>query len=268
MHPHHCRPRPRPRRRLRIAAPCAHGLRHAVCRHRDHYTKLAGLWASAWLLYLYALSSTTSSPPPSSLLRLLHLLRQPRAASAYSLSSFCTATVVETSSTGPLHSATWLCALPCTSGIGNTGAFLRPQRATGSGKLGTRLGLGGLTASSSLRPQRITIFIFLRRLRTTTIWLLLAGQWLHVRLPRQLRQPRLPYARHPRPWLFTLVSATSTSAQRAIIHMRLRQFCSNHSIHTALRLCLWGDVNPLLPIFGFFSSLVICSAPTVTVGEY
>jgi len=235
------------------------------CR-RDHYTKLAGLWASAWLLCLYALSSTTSSPPPSSLLRLLHLLRQPRAASAYSLSPFCTATVVEISSTGPLHSATWLCALPCTSGIGNTGAFIRPQRATGSGKLGTRLGLGGLTASSSLRPQRITIFIFLRRLRATTIWLPLAGQQLHVRLPRQLRQPRLPYARHPRPWIFTLILATSTWAQRAIIRLRLRQFFSGHNICIARMLCQRGDVSLLVPIFGFFSSLTVCSAPAMTAG--
>ena len=162
------------------------------------------------------MSSTTSLPPPSSLLR---LLRQPRATSTSSHSPFYTTTVVDTSSAGPLHSATWLCALPCTFGIGNTGTCLRPRRATGSGKPGTRLDLGGLTASSSLRPQRITIFIFLRRLRTTTIWLLLAGQRLHVRLPRQLRQPRLPYARHPRPWLFTLISATSTLTQRAIIYL-------------------------------------------------
>ena len=42
-------------------------------RRRDNYAKLASLWASAWLLYLYASSSMTSSPPPSSLLRLLHL---------------------------------------------------------------------------------------------------------------------------------------------------------------------------------------------------
>ena len=37
------------------------------CRRRDHYAKLASLWASARLLYLYATSSTTLSP----LLRLL-----------------------------------------------------------------------------------------------------------------------------------------------------------------------------------------------------
>ena len=100
------------------------------CRRHDHYDKLAGLWASARLLYHYASSSMTSSPPPFSLLRLLRLFRQTRAASASSPSPFCAATVVETS-TGPLHSATWLCALPCTSGIGNTDACLHPRRATG-----------------------------------------------------------------------------------------------------------------------------------------
>ena len=139
-------------------------------RRRNHYAKLAGLWASARLLYLYASSSTTSSPPPTSLHRLLRLLRQPRAASASYPSPFCAATIVETSSAGPLHSTTWLCALPCTSGIGNTGACLRPRRATGSDKPGTRLGLGSLTASSSLRPRRITVFVY----------------GASVRLPRQL----------------------------------------------------------------------------------
>ena len=62
--------------------------------------------------------------------------------------------------------------------------------------------------------------------------------------------------------------ATSTSAQRAIIRMRLRQFLSSHSIRTAPTLCLRGDVSPLISIFGFFSSLTVCGAPTVTAGGY
>jgi len=63
-------------------------------------------------------------------------------------------------------------------------------------------------------------------------------------------------------------SATSTSVQRAIIRTRLRQFFSGHSIRTAPTLCLRGDVIPLVSIFGFFSSLTVCSAPVVTAGGY
>ena len=181
------------------------------------------------------------------------------ATSASSRSPFYTTTVVDTSSAGPLHSATWLCALPCTSGIGNTARAFVPDALLSLANPVLALADGIILTLSSTHHR-----LRLQRFRATIVWCPLAHQRLHVRLPR----PRLPYARHPRPWLFTLVSATSTSAQRAIIHMRLRQFCSNHSIHTALRLCLWGDVNPLVPIFGFFSSLIICSAPTVTVGEY
>jgi len=133
-------------------------------RRHDHYAKIAGLWASAWLLYLYA-SSSTSSPPPPSLLRILRLLRQLRATMA-SPSSFSVATVVENSSAGPLHSATWLYALPRMSGIDKIGVCLRPRRAARSGKPGTRLGLRGLMASSSLRPRRITVFVYSTSVQT------------------------------------------------------------------------------------------------------
>ena len=52
------------------------------------------------------------------------------------------------------------CALPSTSGIGNIGVCLHPGHAARSGKPGTCLGLGGLTASSLLPPRHITVFVY------------------------------------------------------------------------------------------------------------
>lgn len=46
------------------------------------------------------------------------------------------ATAVEAFSAGPSNNSVWLCTLPCTSGIGNTGACHRPRCVPGPGKPG------------------------------------------------------------------------------------------------------------------------------------
>ena len=145
------------------------------CR-RDHYAKLDGLWASARLLYPYASSSTTSSPPPSSLLRQLHLLQQPRAASA-SPSAFCTTTAFETSA-GPLHSATWLCAP----------FYVRYWQHWQTRYLPRPWRFDGIILASSSTHHRFRLL----RLRATTVLRPLVRQRLYVRLPLHRLPRHLP----------------------------------------------------------------------------
>ena len=148
------------------------------CRRRDHYAKLASLWASARLLFLHASSSTTSSPPPSSLLRLLRLLQQPRAASASSPSPFCAATVIETSSAGPLHSATWLCAP----------FYVRYWQHWQTRYLPRPWRFDGIILASSSTHHRFRLL----RLRATTVLRPLVRQRLYVRLPLHRLPRHLP----------------------------------------------------------------------------
>ena len=60
-----------------------------------------------------------------------------------------------------------------------------------------------------------------------------------------LCRPRLLYAWQPRPWLFTLISAFSTSAQRAIIRMSYSSFSTPVAASTPRWCYDSGDVNPL-----------------------
>jgi hypothetical protein len=66
-------------------------------------------------------------------------------------------------------------------------------------------------------------------------------------------------------------TSTSTSAISALrgchLHVVLTSFCSNHSIHVITTLQLRGDISSSDSIFGLFSSLTVCGAPTVTAGD-
>jgi hypothetical protein len=121
-------------------------------------------------------------------------------------------------------------------------------------------------------PRRVTVFVYdAFSYAPLALAPTMVHPWLHERLPRLqhprlLRRPRLPYARHPRPWLFTLVSATSTSAQRAIICMRIRQFSLVKAFVLHQRYVCGGmSVRWFLPSA---SSPAVCSTTTMTAGEY
>jgi len=174
--------------------------------------------------FLLASSSTTiasvaiTSTPSNNWRR--HLL--PRRSSA-------PATAMEAFSAGPPGDGDWLCILPCTSAIGNTGAC--PSSPTHSRAWQTWACVAdGLTASTSasapLRlPRHVAIFISGVFSIAPPPWRLLVRPRLHVRLPR-LRQPRQLYLDHGYPMhdIFNhgslpSSSATSTLAQRATIRM-------------------------------------------------
>ena len=128
----------------------------------------------------------------------------------------------------PLGDGIWLCILPCTFGIGNTGVCPYCSRCIPEpGKFG-HVSPDGLTASTTtsvpLRlPRRVAIFVSGVFSITPPPWRLLVRLRLHVWLPR-LRQPRQLYVDHgySTHGIFdhgSSSSATSTSAQRATIRM-------------------------------------------------
>src|SRR6185437_11252263 len=125
--PQRRRQRPRPHCRL-VAMRPAHGLRQAVRvlhhlfrapppRHPDHSALCWKIWVP-----LLASSSTTTSPVSPSRPRLLRLLQQQQALASSTSPSSAPATAMEAFSAGPPGDGVCLCILPCTSGIGNTGA--------------------------------------------------------------------------------------------------------------------------------------------------
>jgi hypothetical protein len=64
----------------------------------------------------------------------------------------------------------------------------------------------------------------------------------------------------------TLTSATLT-LRGYHLYMVLVGFFSSHNMHTIMTLQLWEDVSSLDSTFDLFSSLTICDAPAVNVGD-
>jgi hypothetical protein len=65
----------------------------------------------------------------------------------------------------------------------------------------------------------------------------------------------------------TTISTSATSTSRGYrlfgVHTDLYSSCN---IRTLTTLRLRGDINPSTPIFGFYSSLIVCGAPVATAG--
>jgi hypothetical protein len=127
---------------------------HPLCRFARSWVSAHG--RTAWLWVWPIRSNTTSSSTTTSSMSMSHphllcLFWQSCAMLTPSTMSFC---APQSSSRPSLLVPQTLMhgwgPLPCTFGIGNTGACFRPWRVARSGKPSPRLSLCGLTASTSV----------------------------------------------------------------------------------------------------------------------
>jgi hypothetical protein len=163
---------------------------------------------------------------------------------------------VEASSADPSDDSTWWCTLPRTSGIGNTGACHRPEAFPGLANSGTSrpsapdcidFGIDPLfdcldaSPSSSLvaSPSR-----YRPHGASSSARGFLCGSLPSATLTAP-RRPRLPYARHLRPRLFTLqFGCIDIGTKGYHPHELLAGFLSSRSVRTAPTFQLRGDVSP------------------------
>jgi hypothetical protein len=122
-------------------------------------------------------------------------------------------------------------------------------------------------------PRRVALFVHggfpsapLSSRRLSSVRGFLCGS-LSSTISTTPRRPRLPYARHLRPRLFTLqFGCIDINTKGYHPHELLAGFLSSRSVCTAPTFQLRGDVSPSAFAFGFFSSLTVCGAPAVTAG--